>query len=89
MYEGTISVGRATAYLTWGVVALLLAAAWVVNFAVGPQMAQLLGYSACVGSAVAAVAHIRWIAQRACRFVTASMADSSRPGGEYPIHSVH
>lgn len=64
MHEGSVSVPKLVATAWWLVVAGLLIAAWV-TFAIGPEHPwQMLGLTACVASAVAAVAQVRCYAVR-------------------------
>lgn len=68
--EPRFSTYSVIAMTCWVATGLLLAVAWV-SWMVGgePYVAILVAETACVGSAVAAVAHIRVYVARLCRVI--------------------
>ena len=59
MHDGSIPTSRLVKAALWTITSSLLIGAWLTAYLIGWREAQLLGYTACVSSAAAAVAHIR------------------------------
>lgn len=56
-------------YGLWAWVGCTIVAGWALMWADVPYMAQMLGFTACASSAVAAVAHVRCYFLRVCRLI--------------------
>lgn len=76
MIEQAVDLGKLVAGAAWAVVALLIAAAWVVGLLVNWQIGMLLATSACALSAAAAVLHIRCFMVRVLALIRATSQSS-------------
>lgn len=81
MHEDYFLTCKVWAVAAWTVVAGLLMAAWVVMI-LDPgdwRLAVLLLETACVGSAVACVLHVRSYVVRVCAVIRASRGEGETP----------
>lgn len=81
MHEDYFLSCKVFAFAAWTVVAGLLMAAWIVML-LDPgdwRLAVLLLETACVGSAVACVLHVRSYVIRVCAVIRASRVEDESP----------
>jgi hypothetical protein len=86
MQDAHVPISRVLTYAAWIFTTLLLGAAWLSYWSNEHRLGEMLGYTACVGSAVAAVLHIRCFVLRAMALMRrlAERDASDRQG----VHSV-
>ena len=81
MNDPTISLSRIVTSSAWSITAGLIGGAWATYFVGDDGVTQLLGYTGCGMSAVAATLNVRCYAMRLSRLVrvTNGLTDSPRP----------
>lgn len=71
MTDGNVSVSKLIAVLLWAIVAMLVGFAWLGYYMGLGQLSNLLGFTACATSALAAVFQIKCYAVRAVTLICA------------------